>query len=63
LEKAGYVGNVFHFVDASSLMSEVNLWDARDKGIADSENKTVDKDTGNPLMNNNNGTVAKQSFG
>lgn len=53
LKKSGHVGNVFHFVDASSLFSKVNLWEARDKAIADQENKEKD-DEGKPKMNNQN---------
>lgn len=51
LEKAGYVGNVFHFVDASSLLSKVNLWEARDKAIKDRENSEKDNEG---KMNNKN---------
>ncbi len=58
LEKAGYVGNIFHFVDASTIMSKVNLWEARDKAIRDKENKEKDE-CGNKKMNNKN--VSKYS--
>lgn len=58
LKEAGYVGNIFHFVDASSLLSKVNLWEARDKAIKDRENKEKDED-GNKKMNNKN--VSKYS--
>ena len=53
LEAAGYVGNVFHFVDASALRSKVAIWKARDKAIADKENEERDDD-GKPKMNNKN---------
>jgi IS5 family transposase len=53
LKKSGHVGNVFHFVDASSLLSKVNLWEARDKAIADKKNDEKD-DEGKPKMNNSN---------
>lgn len=53
LEKKGFVGNVFHFVDASKLLAKVNLWEARDKAIADNENDEKDDD-GKPKMNNKN---------
>lgn len=58
LEKAGYVGNIFHFVDASSLLSKVNLWEARDRAIKDMENNEKDDD-GHKKMNNKN--VSKYS--
>lgn len=59
LQKAGYIGNIFHFVDASSLLSSINLWEARDKAIADRENQIRDEETGKPKMNNSN--VSKYS--
>jgi IS5 family transposase len=58
LEKGGYAGNVFHFVDASSLLSKVNLWEARDKAIKDKENEEKN-DKGDNKMNNQN--VSKYS--
>jgi len=33
LRKKGYVSNVFTFVDASTLMSKMSLWEERDKAI------------------------------
>ena len=54
LEKKSYIGNAFHFVDASSLLSKIDLWEARDKAIADKENKETDNETGTPKMNNIN---------
>jgi len=51
--KAGFVGNVFHFVDSSALKSKINVWSARDKAIADKENDQRDDD-GNPKLNNQN---------
>lgn len=53
LKKSGHLGNVFHFVDASSLLSKVNLWEARDRAMADQENEEKD-DKGKPKMNNQN---------
>ena len=53
LETRGYVGNIFHFVDASSLMSRINLWEARDRALADKENQEKD-DTGKKKLNNKN---------
>jgi transposase len=38
LKDAGYIREVFTFVDASTLQSRVDVWKARDKAIADSEN-------------------------
>ena len=58
LEEAGYVGNIFHFVDASSFFSKVNLWEARDRAIKDRENNEKDE-AGNKKMNNKN--VSKYS--
>jgi len=40
-------------VDASSMVAKVNVWKARDKAIADKENKEKDDDD-NPKMNNQN---------
>lgn len=54
LEKLGYLGNVFHFVDASSLLSKVNVWEARDKALSDKENTEIDEETGNKKLNNKN---------
>jgi len=53
LERAGYVGNVFHFVDGSALKSRINVWEARDKAQADKENDERDDD-GKPKLNNQN---------
>jgi transposase len=39
LKKAGYLREVFTFVDASKLESQIDIWSARDKAIADSENE------------------------
>ena len=47
------MGNVFHFVDASKLLAKVNLWEARNKAIADKENDEKDDD-GKPKMDNKN---------
>ena len=53
LEKQGLVGNGFHCVDASKLLAKVDLWQARDKAIADKENNEKDDD-GKPKMSNKN---------
>ncbi len=53
VKESGHLGNVFHFVDASSLLSRVNVWEARDKAMADKENDQKDKE-GKPKMNNTN---------
>lgn len=53
IEASGHVGNVFHFVDASSLLSRISVWEARDKAMSDKENKNRD-DHDNPKMNNQN---------
>ena len=53
IEDSGHVGNVFQFVDASSLLSKISVWEARDKAIKDKENQEQDDDN-NPKMNNKN---------
>ncbi len=53
ITKAGYVGNVFHFVDASALRSRVDVWAARDKAITDKEKDERDDDD-KPKLNNQN---------
>ena len=58
LEEQGYIGNIFHFVDASSLISKINIWSARDKAVRDKENKEQDE-SGNKRLNNKN--VSKYS--
>lgn len=60
LEKQGFVGNVFHFVDASKLLGKVNLWESRDKTSADKENDEKDDD-GKPKMNNKNKKTTVQT--
>lgn len=37
LKKKGLFGNVFHFIDASTIVSKTALWEERDKAIADGE--------------------------
>ena len=37
LKQYGLFGNVFHFIDASVIVSKVALWKERDKAIADGE--------------------------
>ncbi len=54
LKSKGLIGNAFHFVDASSLLSKINVWDARDKALADRENDEIDEETGNRKLNNKN---------
>ena len=44
LESRGLFGNVFTFIDASSIISKTALWEERDRAIADgaeSNNKNV----------------------
>lgn len=53
MKKAGYIKEIFSFVDATTIHSKVNLWEARDKALADRENNEKD-DNNNPKMNNNN---------
>ena len=53
LKDAGFIKEVFTFVDASAIISQVDVWNARDKAIADSENTEKD-DEGKPTMNNKN---------
>lgn len=47
LRQKGYVSNVFTFVDASTLLSKMSLWEERDKaiknGIEEFNNKVVKK--------------------
>ena len=58
LKEAGLIREVFTFMDASAIKSQVDVWRARDKAIADQENSEKDED-GNPTMNNKN--IAKYS--
>lgn len=44
LKDRGYVGNVFHFVDSSKIISKVNLWEAYDRANAAKEKETSEKD-------------------
>lgn len=53
LKEAGQITEVFTFVDASAIKSQVDVWKARDKAIADKKNKERDDDD-NPTMNNKN---------
>lgn len=53
LRKLGLVREVFTFVDASQLLSRVNVWEARDRALADKENHERDE-AGNRKMNNTN---------
>lgn len=39
LRKNGLYGNVFKFIDASSIITKTALWEERDKAIADGEEK------------------------
>jgi transposase, IS5 family len=52
-KEAGHIGEVFTFVDSTDLSSRCDTWAARDKAIADIENKETDDD-GKPTMNNRN---------
>lgn len=54
LKSKGLVGNAFHFIDASSLLSKINVWEARDKAIADRTNEEIDDETGERKLNNKN---------
>jgi len=55
LNKSGLVNNTFTFVDASTIHSIVNLWDARDKALAEAaKNKNDDDDDTPATMNNKN---------
>jgi len=47
LESLGLVGNVFTFIDASSIVTKTALWDERDKAIADGEEKLNNKNVKN----------------
>jgi IS5 family transposase len=53
LGASGLVREVFTFVDASQLLSRVNVWEARDRALADRENEQKDEE-GNRRMNNKN---------
>lgn len=53
IQSSGHVGNVFQFIDASSLLSKISVWEARDKALGDKENDQRD-DGDRPKMNNNN---------
>lgn len=53
IEEAGYVGKTFSFVDASQMISKVNVWEARDKALEDQENSERGDDD-QPKMNNKN---------
>lgn len=39
LKEKGYFGNVFTFIDASSIITKTALWEERDKAIKDGEEK------------------------
>lgn len=43
LESRGLFGNVFTFIDASSIISKTALWDERDRAIKDGEEKLNNK--------------------
>ena len=53
LKASGLIREVFTFVDSSQLLSRVNLWEARDRALADRENEEKDDD-GNRKLNNQN---------
>lgn len=46
LKDKGYFGNVFTFIDASSIITKTALWEERDKAIKDGEEKL-----NNPVVN------------
>ena len=52
-KKEGLVREFYTFVDASSIVANVDSWKARDKAIADKENQEKD-DNDKPTMNNKN---------
>ena len=39
LRKEGLFGNIFHFIDASTIVSKTSLWEERDKAIRDGYEK------------------------
>jgi IS5 family transposase len=53
LRASGLVREVFTFVDASQLLSRVDVWEARDRALADRENGERDE-AGHRQMNNTN---------
>ena len=53
LQGSGMIREVFTFVDSSQLLSRVNVWEARDRALADRENEEKD-DSGNRKLNNKN---------
>lgn len=46
LESRGLFGNVFTFIDASSIITKSALWDERDRAIADGAEKLNNKNVG-----------------
>lgn len=52
-KKEGLVREFYTFVDASSIVANVDSWKARDKAIADKENQETDGND-KPTMNNKN---------
>ena len=53
LKQAGFIREVFSFVDASKLEARVDVWKARDRAIQDKQNQERD-DHDQPTMNNKN---------
>ena len=53
LKVSGIIREVFTFVDASQLLSRVNVWEARDRALADRQNEEKDEE-GNRKLNNRN---------
>jgi IS5 family transposase len=53
LRASGIIRGVFTFVDASTLLSRVNVWEARDRALADRQNRERDA-AGNGKLNNKN---------
>ena len=51
MKKAGYVGEVFSFVDSTTLESKIDIWEARDKAVVDNDNDDFDDDGNRRLSN------------
>ena len=61
LQASGLIREVFTFVDSSQLLSRVNVWEARDRAIADRENEEKDEDGNRKLNNRNVGKYSSDS--
>jgi len=53
LQASGIIRGVFTFVDASAVLSRVDVWEARDRALADRENQERDE-SGRRKLNNQN---------